>query len=186
MTDTIENLYHHWAGSYAARTITGEGASIACETARANGGDGLAAESVFDKKYVDPHTDAQMAAEEAIFDQPANSLRQMCIKVLVAFTDTDDPRIECRESLLSDARRVLDLPPDNQTPAPEAAKLPDIHERLTFMRGLLQGLDHLIGEFTNGSEASNAAYALSQEIIAKNDGIVADIEALCDHERKAK
>lgn len=54
--------------------------------------------------------------------------------------------------------------------------LRDVEEDLTFLHALLQGLDALIDDCTSGSSpTSNAAYALSQEVVAKCDGILTDV-----------
>ncbi|WP_386684179.1 hypothetical protein [Loktanella sp. R86503] len=54
----------------------------------------------------------------------------------------------------------------------------------TFLHGLLQGLEILISESTsNSSPASNAAYALVNELIGKADRLTRDLESL---ERKVE
>lgn len=63
--------------------------------------------------------------------------------------------------------------------------LSSIAERLTFLHALLQGLDHLIGEREVAGPTSNAAYALSQEVVSKCDGILSSVEELVKKERLA-
>ena len=56
--------------------------------------------------------------------------------------------------------------------------LSDVTEGLTFLHALLQGLDILIGEAQDCRKASNAIYALSQEVVAKGDRILGDTETI--------
>lgn len=61
------------------------------------------------------------------------------------------------------------------------ASATDLAYDATFLHGLLQGLDHLINDMpTSSSPISNAATALSQEVIAKAGRIVSGIEALAE------
>lgn len=109
MTDPskIEALHKQWVDAYAKRTaaIETEGAVVAFFAARAKGEDAHAAENAYYAEHIDPHTDAQFAAERAIFALPAASLREFSIKVLIAFTDNPEPDELRRNSLIADATR---------------------------------------------------------------------------------
>lgn len=68
---------------------------------------------------------------------------------------------------------------------PQKATLADAEEDATFLHGLLQGLEFLVGEAeTTSSPASNAAYALASEVIVKCDKLLANISALAEAERR--
>jgi hypothetical protein len=56
----------------------------------------------------------------------------------------------------------------------------------TFLHGLLQGLEILISESNScASPASNAAYALVNELVAKADRLTHALEAIDDKARAA-
>lgn len=97
MSATTEELYREWRAAYLCR---GKAISLAGKAqTRQEEGQIL-------KTHHQPHLRTQVAVEDKVFAAPAETLQELALKVLLAFTDTNEPMDAHRESLIADAVRI--------------------------------------------------------------------------------
>ena len=112
---TIEELHRTVITENAARVVGCNLCAAALAPVEASGGDIDAAERAHYATHVDPHTDAEFAASDAMRAIPATTLREFAIKVSVAFRDDAEPEAAERESLLADATRFIETTAQQET-----------------------------------------------------------------------
>lgn len=101
MSATTEELYREWRTAYLCR---GKAIDLA------GGAQMYQEEGKILKTHEYPHFQAQIAVEDKLFTAPADTLQELAVKVLLAFTDTDEPHETHRKSLIADAVRITGLP----------------------------------------------------------------------------
>ncbi|MGR3662336.1 MAG: hypothetical protein ACU0CA_14320 [Paracoccaceae bacterium] len=103
----IEHLYAIWKQYDADHLAALAGSSLAWKAAKAAGLCAITAENEYDKTQVDPILDKILEVEKQIYEQQADNLTDLTIKVAVALHQPDEYESYDMISIRQDVDRLL-------------------------------------------------------------------------------